>query len=299
MTKIFSSKYRKKDIREGLFSILPAMAIVLSVRAYPVVAAFLKSFTDWDGMFKNSFIGFRNYSYLLSSGDFWVLIRNTMIVLINVPLQIFVGIAVAVLLFEKSLGWKFFRAVYYLPQVISMVVVGYLFAIFFSYYGPINAVLRMVNLDRMAIEWLGSGITALPIIILCLVWINIGWQGIIMLGGLSAIDSSLFDAAKLDGVSYFQRLAYIYFPLLVRVIEYSMIISIVWSFTGLFPIIFSITSGGPGYQTTTIDYMIYLKAFVVGNRLGEACALAMILLAIVMILTRLQMYISDKRDNWR
>lgn len=294
-----TSGLRASEARKGWYSVLPALIIVLGIRAYPVAFAFVKSLTNWDGMLRNDFIGLRNYTYLLKSDDFWMLIRNTLVILTNVPLQILVGVAIAVLIFERTMGWKFFRAVYYLPQVLSMAVVGYLFAIFFGYYGPVNEALRAVGLDSLAIEWLGNGTTGLIVIILCLVWINIGWQGILMLGGLSAIDTSILDAARIDGATYRHRVFHIYFPMLLRVIEYSTIISVVWSFTGLFPIIFSITSGGPGYETTTIDYMIYLKAFRLGNRLGEACALAMILLAIVMTLTRIQMFISDRMDDWR
>ena len=85
--------------------------------------------------------------------------------------------------------------------------------------------------------------------------------------------------------------------MLVRTLEYSFITAMLWIFSGIFPLILSITGGGPGYDTATIDYMIYVKAFK-SSRYGEACALAMILLIIIFLITKLQMYVTNKVDDW-
>jgi multiple sugar transport system permease protein len=286
------SRLLRQEAREGWLSVVPVIVVILAVRGYPIATAVIKSFTNWDGLYRSDFVGLANYANLLRSGDFWRLLRNTLILLTNVPLQVAVGMLVAVLLYERTAGWRAFRSLYYLPQVLSPVIVGYLFRIFFGYYGPLNALLRVIGLDELAVEWLGRGGTAMSVIILCLVWLNVGWQGVLMLGGLSSIDPSILDAARLDGAGYWRRTFGIFLPMIRGVIEYSVILSVTWTFTGLFPIIFSITGGGPGYQTTTIDYMIYVKSFVVGTRLGEASALALILLVVVMVPTVLQRRIA-------
>ena len=147
----------------------------------PMAAAVVKSFTNWDGILKSDFVGFQNYINILakgSSGDYW---RNNLVILIFIPIQVMLGMIVAVLLYEEVRGWKVFRTLYYLPQIISSVIVGFLFTILFGYYGPINTVLRSIGLDGLAIEWLGNRGSGLFVIIFCLVWINIGWQGMLVL----------------------------------------------------------------------------------------------------------------------
>ena len=86
---------------------------------------------------------------------------------------------------------------------------------------------------------------------------------------------------------------------MLRTVEYSCIMSVMWVFTGLYNLIFSITSGGPGYGTTTIDYMIYIKAFAKSSEFGYACALSVILMIIVAAVTLIQMKLSDRMDDWR
>lgn len=291
------SKIRRKENIQGWLSVLPVLLIILTIRGVPIVTAAVKSFTNWDGLYKSDFIGLRNYINILTKKEFWNLLQNNLILMIFIPIQVLTGSVVAVLLYEEVRGWKVFRTLYYLPQIISSVIVGFLFTMLFGYYGPINTLLRSIGLDSLAVEWLGNRGSGLFVIILCLVWINIGWQGMLVLGGLSSIDPEIYESAKLDGAGYWTRLFKITMPLIRRTIEYSVMTSVIWSFTGLFPLIFSLTKGGPGTQTMTIDYMIYQKSFVSGSQLGYSCALSIILLIIIMILTAVQMIVSGKRDR--
>jgi multiple sugar transport system permease protein len=287
----------QQDNIHGWLSVLPVIVLELFVFAYPIFTAFTKSFTNWDGLFRSDFTGFRNYIRIWTDGDFWILIQNTFFLLISIPLHAFVGTVIAVILNEKPKGWKFFRFVYYLPSIISMVTVGFLFRILFSYTGPINKILITMGFEQFALEWLAIRPAALGIVIFCLLWSNIGWQVLIVFGGLTAIPTSIFEAAIMDGAGYWRRLFKIILPMLLRVIEYSMIVTMLWFFTGIFPLIYSLTGGGPGYGTTTIDYMIYRRAFS-GGRYGQACALAMVLLGIILLVTKFQMFVTDKLDDW-
>ncbi len=291
------SKIRRRENIQGWLSVLPVLAVLAAVRGVPMAAAVVKSFTNWDGILKSDFVGFQNYINILAKGEFWGLLENNLVILIFIPIQVMLGMIVAVLLYEEVRGWKVFRTLYYLPQIISSVIVGFLFTILFGYYGPINTVLRSIGLDGLAIEWLGNRGSGLFVIIFCLVWINIGWQGMLVLGGLSSISPEIYESARLDGAGYWQRLLKITIPLIRRTIEYSVMTSVIWSFTGLFPLIFSLTQGGPGTETMTLDYMIYQKSFVSGSQLGYSCALSVILLVIILIFTGIQMGISQKRDR--
>jgi multiple sugar transport system permease protein len=245
-------------------------------------------------------VGFTNYVRFVKDGPFWTVLRNTLILLVNVPLQVFIGLIVALLLYEQVAGWRFYRAVIYIPQIISAVIIGFLFKIFFGYDGPFNGVLRAVGLGSLAIEWFGNNFTALGVIVFSIVWFSIGWQAIVILGGLSAIPPSVFEAAVIDGAGYWQRAFKIVVPMLVRVLEFAVIASGVWTLTQLFPFLFAMTKGGPGYETSTLDYMIYLKSYGqgFGRDYGTATAVAVMLLVLVLALTVIEMRVANRADDW-
>lgn len=287
----------RNENRQGWLSIMPVIILELIVCAYPIGMVVVKSFTNWDGMFKNEFVGFTNYIKIFSDKNFWTMIKNTGLFLLTIPVQCLLGIIFAVLLNEKPFGWKVFRFIYYLPSIISMVTIGLLFKILFSYTGPLNEILRLIGLDSLAIEWMGKGNSARAVVFLCLIWSNIGWQVLIIFGGMSSIPKNVFEAAKIDGAGFWSTLFQITIPMLLRTIEYSFITGMLWIFSGIFPLIHEISGGGPGYETTTLDYMVYTKGFT-GSKLGQACALSMILLAIILVVTTIQMKASNKLDDW-
>lgn len=289
---------RREENLQGWLSVLPVLLLLIAIRGYPIVVGIYESFTNWDGLYRNDFVGLRNYAAILGGGQFWMLLSNNLVLLCYLPIQLLLGLAVAVLLYEEIPGWKFFRSCYYLPQVLSSLTIGYLFVVFFSYNGPLNQFFRLVGLEGAAIDWLGTRWSALFVIVVCMVWINIGWQGMLFLGGMSQIPTSVYEAARLDGAGYWTRLFRITLPLLVRTVEYSCIMSVLWCFTGLFNLVFSITRGGPGYETTTVDYMIYVKAFKGGSEFGYSCAIAVLLMLIVGVVTLIQMRAADKSDDW-
>jgi multiple sugar transport system permease protein len=284
--------------RQAILSVLPVIVVLLAIRAYPIATAAVRSLTNWNGLFTADYVGFRNYARLLGGDVFWKLIRNNFVLLLNVPIQVFFGLVVAVLLHERVWGWRFFRSLYYIPQIISAVIIGYLFRTLFAMDGPVNLVLGALGLMPTQLEWLGDTATALGVIVFCLVWSSLGWMAIVFMGGLSAIPDSVFEAARIDGAGFWRRTFQVAVPLLARVMEYAVMLSVVWTFTGLFPFIFSITRGGPGYETTTLDYMIYIKSFVSGVNLGEACAIAVLLLLIILALTVVEMRVTNRLDDW-
>jgi multiple sugar transport system permease protein len=291
---------KRKNFLAIFLSLLPVFVILAVFRVYPIVTSLLKSFTNWDGLYRSDWVGLQNYVNFVKSGQFWMVLRNTLILLVNVPLQVFIGLVVALLLYEKVKGWQFYRAMVYTPQIISAVIIGFLFKIFFGFNGPFNLVLKAVGLGSMAIEWFGNSYTALGVIVFSVVWFSIGWQAIVILGGMSAIPSSVFEAAIIDGANYWQRAFKIVVPMLVRVIEFAVIASGVWTLTQLFPFLFAMTRGGPGYETSTLDYMIYLKSFGLGfgRDYGTATAIAVLLLVLVLALTLIEMQVANRADDW-
>jgi multiple sugar transport system permease protein len=298
MTGIEIARRRRIKLSPGALSILPALVVLIFMRFYPMVAAVYRSFTNWDGLYRSDWIGLVNYIQIFTNSPFWKLLRNSLVLLTTVPLQLMIGLFVAVLLYEEVRGWRFFRTIIYLPQIISAVTIGYLFRVAFSLGGPVNLVLRNIGLGLLANEWLGNTATALGVLVFCLTWFSIGWQAIVILGGMSKISPEVFESAKLDGANYWQRTFLIVIPMISRTIEYAVIMSMVWTLTSVFAFIFSITAGGPGYETSTLDYMIYRKFYQVGAPYGSASAYAVILLIIIFVFTIIEMRVANKASEW-
>ncbi len=290
--------FRRTKAIQGVLSILPTIVILVFIRFYPIGEAIYRSFTDWNGLYRNNWVGLHNYVEIFTNSPFWTLLRNSFVLLISVPLQIFIGLVVAVLLYEEVSGWRAFRAIVYVPQIISAVIIGYLFRIAFGLDGPVNQLLRDIGAQVMAIEWLGNSASALSVLVFCLTWFSIGWQAIVILGGMSSLSPSILEAANLDGANFWQRTFLVIVPMIARTIEYGAIMSIVWTFTGTFAFIYSVTYGGPGYETSTIDYMIYTKFYQASANYGFATALAVILLIIIVGLTYAEMTFTNKVSEW-
>jgi ABC-type sugar transport system permease subunit len=289
-----------KEQRTAYLVLAPMLAFVCLFTVYPLVNAVAHSFTFWDGASPARWAGLRNYVKILSDPQFYRLVLNNVIIMASIPVQVFISLLLTVLLYERIPGWRFFRGVYFLPYVFSAVVIGYLFATFFSYEGPVNILLKAVGLGGLAIEWLATGATGMTVVVICIIWASFGQGTVIFLAGMSTVSPEIIEASRIDGAGWWRRLFTITLPMLGRSIEFFTVTSIIWSFTGTFAFIFSLTGGGPGYETTPVDYMIYLKAFVdtSSNSMGYACALAMILFVIVMGISRVQMRMSRSVDTW-
>ena len=285
-----------RDNLYGFLSVLPMVVLILSITIYPVFNAIFHSFTEWNGM-DSKFVGLENYRQIIIDPQFWRLLLNNLIYIMSVPVQIIIALIITVLLYEKVAGWKFFRALFFLPNVLSAVVIGLLFKQGFMYEGPVNSFFRLIGLDFLALDWLSDGFSAMMVINASVIWTNFGYGVIVFLAGMSTITPSVFEAALIDGANWFQKVFHIVLPMLSRVIEFFSVTTIIWIFTGLFGYIFTVTNGGPGYDTTPIEYMIYLKAFKAGSQLGYACALAVILLIITFTISRAQMLVTEKTDS--
>ena len=288
----------KAQIHENLTGyavIAPALVFVITFFILPLSVTFCKSFTDWNGVV-TKFVGFENYRRLFMEDIFWNSLFNNFLILLSIPFQIIGGLVAALLLYQQVVGWRFFRAVYYIPVIIAAIVAGYLFRTAFSLNGPINYILTGMGLDP--VEWLGNQFTGIIVICIVLFWNNFGTAVLIFLAGLSAIHPAIFEASTIDGASWWKQFFHIVLPMLTRVIEFFSVTTIIWTFTGIFPFVYSITGGGPGYSTAPLDYYIYLKAFNSMTEIGYACALAFILFIIVFFISRAQIALSERADDW-
>lgn len=275
---------RRRNGIVGLLAVLPALGVVLGFATYPILFAAYISFTRTNGL-KFEWRWFDNYIQILNDPIVWTVFVNNLKFLIAVPMVIFSALMVSVLLYERVRGWRFFRVIFFLPNVLSVAVIGIMFRNAFGYYGPVNQLLGLFGVEP--IQFFTDGTLAIAVIVLALVWSGFGFQALLLLSGLTAINPAIFEAAALDGAGWWQRVWHITLPNIRRILGFVFIINILYTFTSLFGFVFVMTAGGPGFDTTTIDYLVYLRAFSSSN-LGVGAALAMLLFGFIAILTVLQ-----------
>ena len=268
----------------GTLAVIPSFIIVAGFMAFPVMFALYISFTKTNGL-TYKWRGLDNYLGMLTDPVVHQVFLNNFKFLISVPLVIFVALVSAILLFEQFRGWKFFRVIFFLPNVLSVAVIGLIFTNAFGYDGAVNQFLGLFGTEP--IQFFIDSNYSILIIILALVWSVFGYQSLLLLAGLTSINPAVFEAAALDGAGWWRRLWSITLPNIRKVLGFVFIINILYTFASLFGFVYVITAGGPGYETTTIDYLVYLRAFS-GNNLGSGAALAVMLFLFIGLLTLLQ-----------
>jgi ABC-type sugar transport system permease subunit len=268
----------------GTLAVLPSFIIVAGFMAFPVMFAFYISFTKTNGL-TYDWRGFDNYVALLTDPIVHQVFLNNFKFLISVPLVIFAALICSILLFEQFKGWKFFRVIFFLPNVLSVAVIGLIFRNAFGYDGAVNQFLGLFGAEPQ--QFFINSNYSIFIIILALVWSGFGYQSLLLLAGLTSINPAVFEAAAIDGAGWWRRLWSITLPNIRKVLGFVFIINILYTFASLFGFVFVITAGGPGYETTTIDFLVYLRAFS-SNNLGSGAALAVVLFFFIGLMTLLQ-----------
>jgi len=274
------------------FALVPAALFVIGLMLVPIAATIYHSFTNWDGL-TSTFIGLQNFSLILHNPIVSQIFLNSVIFLISVPLILFASLVVAVLVYERVPGWRLFRFLFFIPNVLSPVIIGVLFSTFFLPGGLADQPLRAVGLGSFA--WLSYPWTARLVVILALVWSSFGFGMVVILSAMTTIDPALYDAAMIDGASWWRRLWRITIPLISSTLQFLSVINVIYTFTSLFSFVFVITAGGPGFATTTVDYYTYLTTFENGQ-FGYGAALAVMLFLIVLLLTIAQIRLFPQRE---
>lgn len=297
MRKRNETTLQSAEARWGYVFVAPIVLFLVCFLAIPIIQVSYYSFTSWDGMGAAEWIGIRNYVEIFNSKEFWVVLRNNLYFLVvGVPVWTIFPLVIAVLLHEEVKGWKFFKSAFFFPSVLSTAVVGVLFTAFLKYNGPLNEILRSIGLGSLAIDWLAQGSTSIPSIIFIINWAGFGAATLIYLAGLSTVPSDVHESAVLDGATWLKRLRHITIPMIMPVIQLNIVLNIIYAFTSLFSYIFVMTSGGPGYESTVIEYLLFRKAFQ-SNEAGMASALAVIMFLIVFAISRLQLRLFAGNDK--
>jgi multiple sugar transport system permease protein len=266
----FLSTRKRKILWIWLF-MLPQAIMFLMFTAYPVVMNVVYSFFRWNGIGAlDNFIGLNNYRAAIADPLFWQSVRNTLgYAFGEMSIQLPLALLLAIVLNSKNLpGRNFYRAAYFLPAVTTSAVIGIVMVwIWGSGNGVVNTVFLNVGLLDRAIDWLGDGRWALRVIILVGVWQTLGVKMIYWITGLQSIPDELYDAAQVDGAGWFNTLRFITLPLLAKVAVVIVLISSRGALH-IFDLVQTMTKGGPGFATQSVDMYVYRYAF--GSSAGQA-----------------------------
>lgn len=287
MKKLFAKFINNQNYAAWIF-ILPAILGTFIFIIIPMICSFGLSFTKWDLLNSVEFVGLQNYVQLFQSDLFYKILSNTVVfALATSILGVIIPLILASILNSKIRGSEFYKAVYFLPFITPMVVVGIVWAwIFDPNIGLLNQVLQI------HINWLYDSKYAMPALIIVSVWKLIGYNMIIFLSSMSGISQSMFEAAKIDGANAFQTFKNVTIPLLSPTIFFVVIITAISSFQ-VFDLIYLMTQGGPFDSTNVLVYAIYKNAFEFFN-VGKASAIAYVLFLIILVLTLIQWHFRRK-----
>ena len=273
--------------KNGLIFVLPAVIGTFIFIIIPICCSFALSFTDWDLLNNIEFVGLKNYKEILSEPEFVQIIINTFVYALSVTIfAVIIPLIIASALNTKIRGSEIFKTVYFLPFITPAVVIAIVWSwIFDPNIGGVNL------LFKSHLTWLFDTTLAMPVLILVSVWKLIGYNVVLFLTGFSTIDSTVYEAAKIDGAGAVETFFKITLPLLKPTTYFVIIVTAISSFQ-VFDLIYVMTSGGPDNATNVLVYSIYKYAFEYFD-IGKSCALAYILFLIIFILTSIQKFLTN------
>ena len=276
--------------------IAPAMTFFSVFVIYPIFQTIWISLWKWDRISPGVWVGFDNYKRVLSNPEIYSAFSHSLVfVLFYSLLPITIGLFITLLLLRvKIRGESFFRAVLFLPQIISTVVVAISWRWIYAADGPINAILTTFGAERFTTAWLGNFDTSLIAVGIIGTWINYGLAMILFLSGAQRISQDLLDADRIDGANMRQEFRYILIPSIRGEISIVLIITITFALRN-FDIVWNATQGGPGNSTNVPSLFIYKSAFVT-RYVGEAAATSFLLAIVILIVTGILLF-KRKEDN--
>jgi ABC-type sugar transport system permease subunit len=281
--------------------VLPAFLFYFVFLALPIVGTVFISFFDWSGVSLNDldFIGLSNYAELLTDDVFWKSLKHNLYFIAGgMTSVVILGLLLAVLLEQNLPGSSFFRGVFFIPTIMSLVVVGIIFSLLLSpEFGLVNPLLEQLGLGRFATAWLGNPATALPTIIVANTWQSFGLGMFLFVAGLKSIDAELYEAARIDGATPLQSFWRITMPLLWPVTTLVIILTSINTLK-LFDLVYVMTSGGPNYASEVLTTFMYSQGFEF-NRMGYGSALAVVILLITLLFTLVQVKVFNRGDDTR
>jgi raffinose/stachyose/melibiose transport system permease protein len=283
--------------------LLPGVLAFLLIVIIPFLVNIGVSFTRWQGVGAPTWIGLANYQKAMGDAAFWASFRNNLYLIVAMTIiPTLTGLFLAAFLFDyisAKFGQgvsNFFRAGFYLPQIIPVVVAAVVWRwILQPDWGVLNWLLTAVGLEALTRNWLGDAATALPSVMGVMVWFQIGYPLVIFMAGLQRIDPELYEAAALDGASWFQRFLHITIHL-IRPEIYVVVLTTTIHALKIFGPIYAMTGGGPGTATIVASYFSY-KSFFENSNVGYGATMATVLTILVILITVVYIRIQRQQEQ--
>lgn len=272
--------------RYPLYYTFPALILFGIFFMLPVVSSFMFSFTNWNinRLFTPKFNGLKNFKYLFTDEYFFLALKNTVLfACLTTGFIVLLGLFLSVLLREGVYGKKFFRTIFYLPAVLSLIVVGIVFSSVLKMNGGIlNQILDFLNLGQLKRDWLGNPDTAMGWIMFVQVWKWSGFAMAIYLAGIQGIPKDYYEAAIIDGANKWRQFKEITYPLLASSLTIVVTMNLIGGFK-VFEQVYIMTGGGPGNATQVLGTYVY-QEFSKGN-LGRSTAMGLVLFLIITVIS--------------
>ncbi len=267
---------KKHDIKNICIFILPGLALFTLFFIIPVGYVAVTSLFEWNGITAPIFKGMYNYQEIFGDKVFWRSVKNNVLwALVAGLIQVPLAMLMALILSKKPRGWKFFRTVYFLPQVISGIALAMLWsAMYNSEFGLINGLLRVIGLGEYATNWLGNINTAFPCMLIYWVF-YIGYYMVIMLADITNIDESYYEAAQIDGADGIRQHIHITIPLIRGSFQTCVTLAMIFGLR-TFEQVYLLTNGGPANRTSVL--VLYLYNQMKTNDYGGANASSVMLI---------------------
>lgn len=283
--------------------LIPGAILFLLLIVFPFITNVAVSFTKWTGVRTPIWIGLANYQKALGDAIFWTSFKNNLYLIITLTtIPTLIGLLLATIIYDyisKKFGTataSFFRAGFYLPQVIPAVVSALVWKwILQPDWGALNYFLKAIGLNALAHNWLGDPKTALPMVMVTMIWFQIGYPMVIFMAALQRIDPELFEAASIDGASWFQKFFRITIPL-IRPEMFVVILTTTIFALKTFGQIFAMTQGGPGSATMVASYFSY-KNFFQNSNVGYGATMSTVLTLIIILITIVWVRVQTQQER--
>ncbi|MBN1351379.1 extracellular solute-binding protein [candidate division KSB1 bacterium] len=293
---LWNKNAERKKIFAGYGFLLPSIVLFLVFILTPILFSLYLSMHQWNIINPDKpFVGLANYIEAFQDRYFLNALKNTALFTLQVPVGMMLSLAVALMMNQQIKGVYFLRTLYFLPSVTSFVAIAMVWQ--WAYHpqlGLINYVLSFFSINAQ--DWLTHPDTALISIMIMTIWLGIGYQMVIFLAGLQGIPDFLYDAARIDGASLWQRFVHITLPMLQPTTFFVLVTSIISSFQ-VFTSVYVMTQGGPSRSTDVVVYHIYQNAWEY-LKMGYASAMSWILFVVILIATLIQFKIVGKRIDY-
>ncbi|MFF5084810.1 carbohydrate ABC transporter permease [Actinoplanes sp. NPDC000266] len=283
--------------------LIPGVVLSVAIIVVPLVMTVYTSFTRWTGVGSPTWIGFDNYTRLFQDANFWASFGHIILLIVAMAvIPTFLGLVLAALLFDYiakhfSNRWaSFFRSGFYLPQVLPVAVTGIVWGwILHPSYGALNKILESIGLGGLAKNWLGDPKYALYSVMGVMIWFQLGYPIVMFMSGLQRINPELYEAADLDGATWWQRFRRIT-VYMIRPEFYVVLITTTIAALKIFGQVFVLTRGGPSNATLVPSYFAY-KNFFEKAQVGYGSAISTVLTVLIIVLAIVFLRLQNRAER--